>query len=103
MIKTFYIDVSTHSRLKAAGTAKISNWKDINVSTHSRLKAAGFPNILACDELPGFNTQPPEGGWAAIWICLLTTSRFNTQPPEGGWCFIFNPLIAGFVFQHTAA
>ena len=55
----------------------------------------------------GFNTQPPEGGWAAFKIsirrCFVSTHsrlkaagyrkikrhyacfRFNTQPPEGGW------------------
>ena len=33
----------------------------------------------------GFNTQPPEGGWA-VWLFLFfKTCRFNTQPPEGGW------------------
>ena len=55
------------------------------VSTHSRLKAAGaekyFNQLLeGC-----FNTQPPEGGWhysiakSGLKLC------FNTQPPEGGW------------------
>ena len=55
----------------------------------------------------GFNTQPPEGGWAGIMVETLlknwfqhTAARrrlehhtpfrlyslsFNTQPPEGGW------------------
>ena len=35
--------------------------------------------------LRGFNTQPPEGGWSAIWLVRITISSFNTQPPEGGW------------------
>ena len=56
---------------------------------------------------PGFNTQPPEGGWLAPCVAggalsVTTHSRlkaavsgqkishtskscFNTQPPEGGW------------------
>ena len=34
-------EVSTHSRLKAAGTKQAPNHKQRRVSTHSRLKAAG--------------------------------------------------------------
>ena len=37
----------------------------IDVSTHSRLKAAGSPPTSVFLELLGFNTQPPEGGWVA--------------------------------------
>ena len=55
--------VSTHSRLKAAGTDLITHVAPYAVSTHSRLKAAGG------------NRSPPSRRW----------SRFNTQPPEGGW------------------
>ena len=101
----------------------------IDVSTHSRLKAAGSPPTSVFLELLGFNTQPPEGGWVAeprmsglsrvsthsrlkaagrppsntaVWYAVSTHSRlkaagdtlpialprlasFNTQPPEGGW------------------
>ena len=32
-----------------------------------------------------FNTQPPEGGWAAKQANQNDQQRFNTQPPEGGW------------------
>ena len=35
------IEVSTHSRLKAAGSILTTNKKKARVSTHSRLKAAG--------------------------------------------------------------
>ena len=35
-------DVSTHSRLKAAGLRNLSGVEIRSVSTHSRLKAAGF-------------------------------------------------------------
>ena len=34
--------VSTHSRLKAAGTMLDEHIKQMTVSTHSRLKAAGW-------------------------------------------------------------
>ena len=33
----------------------------------------------------GFNTQPPEGGWALPLQANAKPSSFNTQPPEGGW------------------
>ena len=35
----------------------------------------------------GFNTQPPEGGWAGDKgnQAQNDTIGFNTQPPEGGW------------------
>ena len=35
--------VSTHSRLKAAGGRRTASMPIIEVSTHSRLKAAGYP------------------------------------------------------------
>ena len=38
----------------------------------------------------GFNTQPPEGGWARQQSPRHQfQSRFNTQPPEGGWTHAF--------------
>ena len=59
---TDYPEVSTHSRLKAAGTHKIT--------------------FLYCSS---FNTQPPKGGWG-FWVSLAFPKRcFNTQPPKGGW------------------
>ena len=57
------IEVSTHSRPKAAGkNTKRSSFRAI-VSTHSRPKAAGqlLLHLFAYPE--SFNTQPPEGGW----------------------------------------
>ena len=57
----------------------------LTVSTHSRLKAAGTASNPPSKWPHGFNTQPPEGGWGrgrqVRWRC----GRFNTQPPEGGW------------------
>ena len=37
------------------------------VSTHSRLKAAGLIYESIKIILLGFNTQPPEGGWADLF------------------------------------
>ena len=37
-----HYEVSTHSRLKAAGLSGLRNNTNFSVSTHSRLKAAGI-------------------------------------------------------------
>ena len=50
------IEVSTHSRLKAAGLSQKINYSPRNVSTHSRLKAAGFCLLCTLGSLGGFNT-----------------------------------------------
>ena len=55
------------------------------VSTHSRPKAAGCREGGQYVPPIGFNTQPPEGGWAMRVRALWRVSCFNTQPPEGGW------------------
>ena len=79
----------------------------IEVSTHSRLKAAGTQSGRRRGSGCRFNTQPPKGGWifengtkvvggvsthsrlkAAGHIIVAKHHRqvcFNTQPPKGGW------------------
>ena len=37
--------------------------ENYDVSTHSRLKAAGPSSTDTATKGKGFNTQPPEGGW----------------------------------------
>ena len=73
--------VSTHSRPKAAGAMYYGISTVIEVSTHSRPKAAGTATIPFSYALTGFNTQPPEGGWA-----------IRKSPYSNAW-----------LFQHTAA
>ena len=58
---------------------------DINVSTHSRPKAAGDGYYWPSKLIDGFNTQPPEGGWHKEHNMAKFHKGFNTQPPEGGW------------------
>ena len=56
-----------------------------SVSTHSRLKAAGSGGDIQNAALLSFNTQPPEGGWDGRLKAAVRIDGFNTQPPEGGW------------------
>ena len=53
-----------------------------NVSTHSRLKAAGIRIIRRLEPTNRFNTQPPEGGWksetvGSAWRKVSTHSRLK--------------------------
>ena len=95
--------VSTHSRLKAAGTIATHNACVLNVSTHSRLKAAGLYRTIQPKRLFCFNTQPPEGGWRSGIGLSAVFEGFNTQPPEGGWEHNERPTHQSWKFQHTAA
>ena len=55
------------------------------------------------DRHGGFNTQPPEGGWAGKKSWLAKKYGFNTQPPEGGWYRRCREQDRERMFQHTAA
>ena len=98
------MDVSTHSRPKAAGTGTPATTL-IRMSFNTQPPEGGWPtpvgNLRPTD--CGFNTQPPEGGWKANTGSSSEASGFNTQPPEGGWAS--SALISAFakLFQHTAA
>ena len=75
----------------------------VSVSTHSRPKAAGQESSLWLQGHVGFNTQPPEGGWAdkdgviypPYWF-QHTAARRRLARPKGE-VFHFSQ------FQHTAA
>ena len=79
-----FMQVSTHSRLKAAARWRGSLRRQYRVSTHSRLKAAASDFFAAVVWENCFNTQPPEGGCATGGGGVLFRAGFNTQPPEGG-------------------
>ena len=85
--KTIIVNVSTHSRPKAAGTGDVGHTPYVNVSTHSRPKAAGFLRLQCVLLFARFNSQPPEGGWmnGAIGAVLLaefqlTAARRRLEP-----------------------
>ena len=76
-------------------------YPEIEVSTHSRPKAAGLWVVRASELYHGFNTQPPEGGWSQTTGFSILPAGFNTQPPEGGWVFdvVFESFCTGFNTQ----
>ena len=82
--------VSTHSRLKAAGWMFImtSHRRRRFQHTAALRRLAGCQVMQELEELPGFNTQPPEGGWNKCELLAYRITRFNTQPPEGGWILV---------------
>ena len=57
------MNVSTHSRPKAADHHRQKTVVEDSVSTHSRPKAAVVIVKLVLWQRESFNTQPPEGGW----------------------------------------
>ena len=57
-----FVDVSTHSRPKAAAFVMTAAAAPCPVSTHSRPKAAARVRAIREASRKGFNTQPPEGG-----------------------------------------
>ena len=75
----------------------------VNVSTHSRPKAAGYIAINRLTHQKGFNTQPPEGGWPSEIrqqsnvFFVSTHSRPKAAGSQAKSTYIIS------LFQHTAA
>ena len=95
--------VSTHSRLKAAGSTDFIIFVIHIVSTHSRLKAAGQPAEHIPKAAERFNTQPPEGGWVCaggVGAAKLVVSTHSRLKAAGSAFVILNEYKR---FQHTAA
>ena len=72
-------EVSTHSRLKAAGGRLKDAAIKKAVSTHSRLKAAGHDDVTGADFVRRFNTQPPEGGWDEAYRQRILLAPVSTH------------------------
>ena len=71
--------VSTHSRLKAAGFLSNESQPFKIVSTHSRLKAAGSTQPDNRTMVESFNTQPPEGGWFFFVALIHLIAHVSTH------------------------
>ena len=59
----------------------------VQVSTHSRPKAAGGFRIGCLPPTPSFNSQPPEGGWQQFPCRHPKTQYVSThsRPKAAGW------------------
>ena len=95
--------VSTHSRPKAAGTMDGYAACEGDVSTHSRPKAAGRYLENQRQKRNGFNTQPPEGGWAYGEIIPERTVSFQHTAARRRLVRTIAKKINEKEFQHTAA
>ena len=69
--------------------------------TAARRRLVNHPiSIKVC---ASFNSQPPEGGWAAENGYQYWRRSFNSQPPEGGWEMSRARSKLAKLFQLTAA
>ena len=101
--KTHRRPVSTHSRPKAAGFDMLRLIAPLIVSTHSRPKAAGPAIKKHRLHRRGFNTQPPEGGWATGANSSLYWAAFQHTAARRRLDKKLSKNSADNPFQHTAA
>ena len=97
------VNVSTHSRPKAAAQVMFFLWCLVFVSTHSRPKAAAFIILSIYNRIIVSTHSRPKAAAFFSDVMLSGTCSFNTQPPEGGCHFNIKSVIATTRFQHTAA
>ena len=99
----FSYPVSTHSRPKAAGLVLLCAYLLWAVSTHSRPKAAGCTQVLDGGLAVVSTHSRPKAAGAFYFSARDVDGGFNTQPPEGGWAEIKKWKHIPQLFQHTAA
>ena len=97
------VQISTHSRAKAAGVLPRQRELPQRISTHSRAKAAGIYLFTGNMGTGNFNSQPREGGWAPVSVVVAAPMYFNSQPREGGWSHAAPRITEPPKFQLTAA
>ena len=96
------IDVSTHSRPKAAGYEQKNQHYRALVSTHSRPKAAGWGTFAPAGR-GLFQHTAARRRLVFSTVTTILLICFNTQPPEGGWKQPAGCFFSAYQFQHTAA
>ena len=97
------VDISTHSRAKAAGLELDSDFDHKAISTHSRAKAAGHKQRGGQIAAHNFNSQPREGGWLTKRQFARVARDFNSQPREGGWKRIMKRTFSKKISTHSRA
>ena len=95
------IQVSTHSRPKAAGVYWDIDEEKLKVSTHSRPKAAGGDRFLLGFDAYQFQHTAARRRLVIYLFINFHLKGFNTQPPEGGWAFERLVMVVPVVSTHS--
>ena len=99
-----WLQVSTHSRPKAAGPSHTNRCRQNYVSTHSRPKAAGLPAAYNHNYTDVSTHSRPKAAGPFFWRLKDGWCCFNAQPPEGGGPTQVEPLVGRRqVFAHRGA
>ena len=81
------VNVSTHSRSKAAAWGFAGRKQRVDVSTHSRSKAAALTGQLSLLMLAVSTHSRSKAAAITPASMAVGTASFNSQPLEGG-CFL---------------
>ena len=103
-LKNGGIEVSTHSRPKAAGIVQTINKRQIKKFQHTAARRRLAYICLQCTPTEAVSThsRPKAAGRHPCHV-LTVFQCFNTQPPEGGWLINLLQQLKEQQFQHTAA
>ena len=93
-------EVSTHSRPKAADSCLCKSIGVAIVSTHSRPKAAAA-SCCATKAHCKFQHTAARRRLLSVVSALRLRGCFNTQPPEGGWSAVYQAGKAVRVSTHS--
>ena len=99
MLAAFLFQHTAARRRLLSGLSRII--PKANVSTHSRPKAAGMDFNTPNGQYGGFNTQPPEGGWASLkslapsgFVAPISLSPQEKREREYNTAFSVTPAFA---------
>ena len=100
--------VSTHSRSKAAATARQVGQYGSKVSTHSRSKAAAITRLYKKSNVDGFNSQPLEGGCilskeSHLFSCKFQLTAARRRLPTSGTGYKRVPIVSTHSRSKAAA
>ena len=82
--------------------ADITRVRRVQVSTHSRPKAAGITISFALNSI-SFQLTAARRRLGVVTQRPVDRVSFNSQPPEGGWFYAALVLMHLAMFQLTAA
>ena len=92
----------TAARRRLVDVEELLNHK-LDVSTHSRPKAAGINHPISIKTCASFNSQPPEGGWLSAQNIHVFVIRFQLTAARRRLGVAMVAQLGQFLFQLTAA